>query len=38
MSEQEAVGRIRTAYQNLLEKYPNCKSAKIAQEWLENHN
>jgi outer membrane protein assembly factor BamD (BamD/ComL family) len=38
MSEQEAVGRIRTAYQNLLEEYPNCKSAKAAQRWLENHN
>ena len=38
MSEQEAAGRIRTAYQNLLEKYPNCKSAKMAQKWLENHN
>jgi len=38
ISEQEAVGRIKTAYQKLLEKYPNCQAAKAAQRWLRNHN
>ncbi len=36
--EQEAVGRIKTAYQKLLENYPDCQAAKIAQRWLGNHN
>ena len=38
MSESEADPLIRTAYETLLEKYPNCKAAKTASNWLNNHN
>ncbi|MFA5292199.1 MAG: tetratricopeptide repeat protein [Phycisphaerae bacterium] len=38
ISGNEADGKIRIAYQRLLERYPNCKAAPIARKWLENHN
>ncbi len=38
ISETDAVTAIKAAYQQLLEKYPDCKMATIAQRWLSRHN
>ncbi len=38
MSKSEADPKIRAAYEQLLEKYPNCKAARYAQRWLGRHN
>ena len=38
LSKSEADAKIKAAYQQLLEKYPNCKAAKIARRWLSYHN
>ncbi|MCK4782329.1 MAG: tetratricopeptide repeat protein [Desulfobacteraceae bacterium] len=38
MAVNEAVAMTRDAYENLLEKYPDCKTANIAKKWLSSHN
>jgi len=38
ISKEQAAVQIKSAYQKLLQEYPKCKSAKIAQKWLRNHN
>jgi len=37
ISETEAKSKIRVAYEQLVEKYPDCKAAKIAQSWLDKN-
>ncbi|MHC4739351.1 MAG: tetratricopeptide repeat protein [Planctomycetota bacterium] len=36
--EAEADGKIKAAYERLLEKYPACKAAEAAKMWLNNNN
>jgi len=36
--KSEAEPKIKVAYEQLLEKYPDCKAAKIARRWLSRHN
>ncbi len=38
LSESEAAPKIRNVYQQLLEKYPDCKAAEYARYWLSRHN
>jgi TolA-binding protein len=38
ISEAEAEPKIRAAYNQLIEKYPDCKAAKAARRWLSQHN
>ncbi|MCK4786373.1 MAG: tetratricopeptide repeat protein [Desulfobacteraceae bacterium] len=38
ISKSEANLKIKAAYERLLEKYPDCKAAKIARRWLSRHN
>jgi len=38
ISESEADTKIKAAYEQLLENYPDCKVAKIARRWLSRHN
>lgn len=38
ISESEADTKIKTAYEQLLRKYPNCSAAKPAMDWLSRHN
>ena len=38
LSESEADAKIRTAYQQVVERYPDCKAVNIAQSWLSHHN
>lgn len=38
ISESEANAKIKEAYQTLVERYPNCKAAQVAQRWLNGHN
>ncbi len=37
ISQSEADLKTKTAYEQLLERYPNCTAAKIAQRWLTRH-
>jgi len=37
IEESEAKSKIRTVYQQLVEKYPDCKAAKIAKNWLDKN-
>jgi len=38
ISKSQADPKIKAAYEQLLEKYPDCPAAKIAQRWLNRHN
>ncbi|GAG29613.1 unnamed protein product, partial [marine sediment metagenome] len=38
ISKTEADPVIKAAYRQLLEKYPDCKMARVAQRWLSRHN
>ena len=38
ISKSEVDMKIRAAYEQLLERYPDCKTAKIARRWLNRHN
>ncbi|MHC4110112.1 MAG: tetratricopeptide repeat protein [Planctomycetota bacterium] len=38
MSKVKATTKIRAVYEQLLEKYPDCKAAKHASRWLSQHN
>lgn len=38
ISKSEADTKIKAAYEQLLKKYPDCKAAKPARDWLNRHN
>jgi len=38
IDDSEAKSKIRAAYQELVEKYPDCKAARIAKSWLSKNN
>lgn len=38
MSKSETQPKIKAAYRQLIEKYPDCKVAKFARRWLSRHN
>lgn len=38
ISESEVNAKIKAAYEQLLEKYPDCKAAKIARRWLSRYS
>jgi TolA-binding protein len=38
VSKTEADSKIRSAYEQLLEKYPSCEAAPLAQRWLSHNN
>jgi len=38
VSQSEADSKIKVTYQQLVEKYPDCPGAEVAQNWLNNHS